>query len=132
MADDEAPIHDLSILSPRYRASSTLQTYPRDDDPQSMHVGDTPLVLREGYKLTTEKVGQVPSGTPVKVMEVRQGDGAQMRARVCYVYQGWLTREYKEGWLTSVQEDGTHLLVAPKLVEPAPLPPPSFLSAYDA
>ena len=98
-------------------------------------------MLRAGADLD-EKLRQVPKGTPVEVLELRQGEGQQMRARIRYEAKGfmWFSEGFKEGWVTSVQADGVHLLVAPTLDQPespnfgsspgylpspARLPPPS-------
>ena len=121
--DDDELIHDLSVLSPRYRGLGS----PRiPDDPTSVHVGDAPLVMRAGPEMSSDKLCDVPSGTAVEVLELHRGDGEQVRARIRYFAKGWFWRGFKEGWVTSVQTDGTQLLVAPTVVPPARLPPPGF------
>ena len=123
--DMDKIIHDLSVLSPRYR-DHRQPGYPDENDPSSVHVGETPLVMRHGYEMTSDKIGDVPAGTAVKVMETRKGDGLKVRVRLRYLSKGWFSQGFKEGWVTSVQDDGTELLIAPKLVAPVRLPPPSF------
>ena len=90
--------------------------------------------MRLGYDLASEKLCEVPPHTNVEVLEVRQGDGAngRMRARLrsSCSRAGWFSQGYKEGWVTTVLDDGTHLLVAPnpestQLVPPTRLPPPA-------
>ena len=117
------PEHDEEMgapASPRSHPASPMaspRAYPeREQDPRSMRVGDAPLVLRAGADLTSEKLRQVPKGTPVEVLELRQGEGQQMRARIRYEAKGfmWFSEGFK-GWVTSVQADGVHLLVAPTL-----------------
>ena len=129
--DDDPAIHDLSVLSPRYRGATSPRSLGHG---KSVHVGDTPLVMRAGHDKSTETVCTVPAGAEVDLLELRAGEGVEMRARVRFVTQGWFqATTLKEGWVTSVQADGTHRLIAPAMtmVEPARLPPPNFLNAMD-
>ena len=122
--------------------SSPRREYPwREDDPRSMHVGEAPLVMRAAFDVGSERLREVPAGTAVEVLELRQGEGALVRARIRFLAKGpfwWFSEGYKEGWVTSVQDSGNHLLVAPgggggaagaqspPQVTPARLPPPGF------
>ena len=121
-----------SALSPRregeaYKGATSPR--PGDDPRRSVHVGDNNLVMRSTADLQSDRICDVPAGTPIEVLEVREGgEGLQMRARVRFLKRGWFFSEgYKEGWVTSVQPDGTHLLIAPNVVKiaPARLPPPT-------
>jgi len=123
--EDQLPIHDLSILSPRYKVS--MMTSPRGSPREhGAHVGHTPLVMRSGCELSSEKLCDVPARTAVEVLELWQGEGAYVRARIRFLSKGWLSSGYKEGWVTSVQQDGTRQLSSAELVAPSRLPPPDF------
>ena len=126
--DEEEQIHDLSVLSPRYRGTYLSANVPGLD---FWHSGDSALVLREEFELESEKICDVPANTHIDVLEQRPGEsgGLHMRAKIRFISKGWITKGMKEGWVTSVQADGKALLRAPPgldYVTPNRLPPPGF------
>ena len=71
-------------------------------------VSSKPLVMRSGHATSSEIIGEVPIGTRLDMVELREGDhkGAQ-RALV-----QWLNNDGQcEGWVTAKFKDGTQNLV---------------------
>ena len=89
-------------------------------EPEPM-VAKRPLVLRKTVELNSDKLGEVPSGTSLLLVESRDGDSGAKRALIRYTPAG--STEPSEGWVTSVLKDGTENL------GPPPPPPPVAASA---
>ena len=91
-------------------------------------VAAKPPLVREGFELNSDKVGELPTGTRVTVLEVRaQPDGAM---RACIALEGSTA---PHGWLTSVTKDGTENIHAVKLPvsEVTAAKPPLVRAAFE-
>ena len=82
------------------------------------------LVLRNGANLDSKKLGEVPAGTRIVVLETADGANGTRRAHV--EFQSTMENDDKgaillNGWVTSVLADGTENFKEEEVVE---LPPP--------
>ena len=76
-------------------------------EPEPTVTATRPLVLRTGFELNSDKLGEVPPGTPLIVVETRDGDGGAKRALIRYVKPEAEGGGEQQGWVTSILKDGS-------------------------
>ena len=82
---------------------------PPPPEPQSM-VAVRPLVLRKTIELNSDKLGEVPVGTALLLLETRDGDSGAKRGLIKYTASDGATEQ--QGWVTSILKDGTENLAS--------------------
>ena len=82
---------------------------PPPPEPQSM-VAVRPLVLRKTIELNSDKLGEVPVGTALQLLETRDGDSGAKRSLIRYAASSDSAAAELQGWVTSILKDGTENL----------------------
>ena len=91
----------------QHKRSSGPPHYRLDEQLEMVVVAHHPLVARAGHALSTSKVGDVPVGTRLQVLEFREGDKGSERARVQWRESSGST---SKGWVTATLKNGIRQL----------------------